>query len=89
MNFPLIDYHVHLTEQFTIEMAVKLSGELNVKFGIVEHPGPHTGIQSDDDLVKYIENFKKNILYILVCSRCIGIGRLDFPKMSYINSILS
>ncbi len=59
MNFPLIDYHVHLTEQFTIEMAVKLSGELNVKFGIVEHPGPHTGIQSDDDLKRYIENFKK------------------------------
>ena len=64
MNLPLIDYHVHLTEQFTIEMAVKLSGELNVKFGIVEHPGPHSGIQSDDDLVKYIENLRKYPVYI-------------------------
>jgi histidinol phosphatase-like PHP family hydrolase len=45
-------------------MAVKLSGELNVKFGIVEHPGPHTGIQSDDDLVKYIENLRKYPVYI-------------------------
>ena len=64
MSFPLIDYHVHLTEQFTIEMAVKLSGELNVKFGIVEHPGPHTGIQTDDDLKRYIEKLRKYPVYI-------------------------
>jgi histidinol phosphatase-like PHP family hydrolase len=64
MNFPLIDYHVHLTEQFTIEMAVKLSGALNVKFGIVDHPGPHTGIQSDDDLKRYIEKLRKYPVYI-------------------------
>lgn len=64
MNFPLIDYHVHLTEQFTIEMAVKLSGELHVKFGIVEHPGPLTGLQTDDDLNRYIEKLKKYPVYI-------------------------
>lgn len=64
MNFPLIDYHVHLTEQFTIDMAVKLSSELNVKFGIVEHPGPYTGIQSDDDLLRYIDNLRKYPVYV-------------------------
>jgi hypothetical protein len=64
MDYPLIDYHVHLTEQFTIEMAVKLSGELNVKFGIVEHPGPHTGIQTDADLKRYVENLRKYPVYI-------------------------
>lgn len=64
MSFPLIDYHVHLTEQFTIEMAVKLSGELNVKFGILEHPGPHTGIQTDADLIRYIENLRKYPVYV-------------------------
>jgi histidinol phosphatase-like PHP family hydrolase len=64
MSFPLIDYHVHLTELFTIEMAVKLSEELNVKFGIVEHPGPYTGIQTDDDLKRYIENLRKYPVYI-------------------------
>ena len=64
MNFPCIDYHVHLTEQFTIEMAVKLSNERKVKFGIVEHPGAHTGIQTDADLLRYIEALRKYPVYI-------------------------
>lgn len=64
MNFPLIDYHVHLTEQFTIETAVKLSQELNVKFGIVDHPGPQTGIQTDDDLLRYVEKLRKYPVYV-------------------------
>ena len=64
MNFPLIDYHVHLTDQFTIDMAVKLSGELGMKFGILEHPGPATNLQTDDDLLNYIENLRKYPVYI-------------------------
>ncbi len=64
MTLPLIDYHVHLTEQFSIEMAVNLSQEINVKFGIVEHPGPQTGIQTDDDLKRYIERLRKYPVYV-------------------------
>ena len=64
MNLPLIDYHVHLTQEFTIDLAVKLSTELNVKFGIVEHPGAQTGIQSDDELLRYIENLRKYPVYV-------------------------
>jgi hypothetical protein len=64
MNFQLIDYHVHLTEQFTIDMAVKLSQEINVKFGIVDHPGPHTGIQSDADLQRYIDRLRQYPVYV-------------------------
>lgn len=64
MTLPLIDYHVHLTEQFNIETAVKLSQEINVKFGIVEHPGPQTGIQTGDDLKRYIERLRKYPVYV-------------------------
>jgi len=64
MDFPLIDYHVHLTDQFTIEMAVNLSAERGVKFGIVEHPGPVSGIQSDADLLRYIERLRQYPVYI-------------------------
>ena len=37
-SFPLMDLHVHLTPEFTIEQAMELAAKRNVKFGIVEHP---------------------------------------------------
>jgi len=64
MNFPLIDYHVHLTGQFTIDAAVKLSEEIQVKFGIVDHPGPQTGIQNDAALLRYIEKLRPYPVYV-------------------------
>jgi histidinol phosphatase-like PHP family hydrolase len=63
-TFPLVDYHVHLTEQFTIEMAVDLSSRRNVKFGIVEHPGPQSGLETDQDLERYVTNLRKYPVYV-------------------------
>ena len=62
--FPLVDYHVHLTEQFTIDMAVDLSQRRNVKFGIVEHPGPQSGLETDQDLERYMANLRKYPVYV-------------------------
>jgi len=39
LNFPIVDYHFHLTPQFSLEDAVALSKERGVKFGIAEHAG--------------------------------------------------
>ena len=64
VGFPLIDYHVHLTFNFTIENAVKLSNKRNVKFGIVEHPGPQYLIKNDTDLKAYIDKLKPHPVYI-------------------------
>lgn len=64
INFPLIDYHVHLTDEFTIEMAVRRSEEIGVKFGIVEHPGPRYGLMNDDDLSRYIETLRAYPVYV-------------------------
>lgn len=63
-EFQLIDYHVHLSGFFTIEKAVELSKSRNVKFGIVEHPGPHFKIKNDDDLQSYIHKLKKHPVFI-------------------------
>ena len=62
--FPLVDYHVHLTEQFTIERAVELSRARDVKFGIVEHPGPHFGLATDQDLERYIGTLREYPVYV-------------------------
>ena len=37
-DFPLMDLHVHTTDQFTMDMIMKIAEERKVKFGIVEHP---------------------------------------------------
>ncbi len=64
VDFPLIDYHVHLTEDFTIEEAVRLSEERGVKFGIVTHPGAYFGLETDDDLARHIDNLRKHPVYV-------------------------
>jgi hypothetical protein len=63
-RFPLVDYHVHLTAQFTIDMAVELSQKRNVRFGIVEHPGPQFGLETDDDLEAYIDQLRGYPVYV-------------------------
>jgi hypothetical protein len=57
-SFPLIDYHVHLTDEFTLERAMERSQKIGVKFGIVAHPGPRYGLMNDDDLSNYIETLR-------------------------------
>ena len=39
LNFPLVDYHVHLNPTFSLDDAVAVSKERGVKFGIAEHAG--------------------------------------------------
>lgn len=50
---PITDFHVHLSEQLTIEGAVALAAERGQRFGIVEHPGSAFstfGLDSDAEL---------------------------------------
>jgi len=41
-TFPVTDFHIHLSEQLSIDQAVNLGKERGVNVGIVEHPGPDT-----------------------------------------------
>ena len=64
VGFDLIDYHVHLSPNFSIEDAIALSNKRKVKFGIVEHPGPQYAIKNDDDLKAYINKLKKHPVFV-------------------------
>lgn len=53
LDFPLVDYHVHLSPGFSLEDAVRLSQEHGVKFGIAQHAGTkenqYSGILTNDE----------------------------------------
>jgi len=59
VDFPLVDFHVHLDEVVTLEKALELSKERGVKFGIVEHAGTKENkypnlISNDEELKSFI-----------------------------------
>lgn len=62
-NYPLMDLHVHTTKDFTIDMAMELAKERNVKFGIVAHPHDFE-LKDDKDLAAYINLLKKYPVYV-------------------------
>lgn len=57
-DFPLIDLHVHLTNEFTIDKVMEIAKARNVKFGIVDHPAVWA-IRDDADLKRYIDKLRK------------------------------
>lgn len=63
-NFPVTDYHVHLSNTLTIDRALQLGKERGVQVGIVEHPGEGFPIKTDSDLQKYIDGLRKHSVHI-------------------------
>jgi hypothetical protein len=59
-NFPVADYHVHLSPTLTIEQAVALGKDRGVQIGILEHPGPGYPINTDADLRHYIDGLRNH-----------------------------
>ncbi len=88
VTFPRIDYHVHLTEDFTIDMAMELSQARDVKFGIVEHPGPQYSIKTDRDLRQYINMLKQYPVYLglqpMYCGWCEPFSRALLDEIDYV-----
>ena len=63
LDFPLWDLHVHLTDRFSLNQALEISKQRNVRFGIVEHPGQGV-IRDDADLRSYINRLRKSPVLI-------------------------
>jgi hypothetical protein len=61
-DFPLMDLHVHLTNNFTINHLMEISGKTGVQFGIVVNPG--YGVNDDTSLLKFIEDLLPYPVYI-------------------------
>lgn len=62
-NPPLMDLHVHRSEQLTIEAIVAKSRELNMKIGVMENVAPW-GITDNEGLKAYIEELSPYPVYI-------------------------
>jgi len=61
-DFPLIDLHVHTTNDFTIDKIVDIAKKTNVQFGIVENPGAR--VNDDATLKNYIDKLRPYPVYI-------------------------
>jgi histidinol phosphatase-like PHP family hydrolase len=60
--FPLVDLHVHTTNEFTIDAIMRIAKERKVKFGIVDHPADWA-LKNDADMVAYIDKLDKYPVY--------------------------
>lgn len=61
-DFPLIDLHVHTTNNFTIDDIMEISKRTKVQFGIVENPGYR--VKDDASLKSYIDKLSQYPVYI-------------------------
>jgi hypothetical protein len=60
-GFPLMDLHVHLTGNFTIDHVMEISKKTGVQFGIMVNPG---GSVSDDaGLRRFVDSLKRYPVY--------------------------
>lgn len=61
--FPLLDLHVHTSEQLSIEQMMRISKETGISFGVVDHPAPWA-LKDDADLKSHIEKLRKYPVYV-------------------------
>jgi hypothetical protein len=61
-DFPLMDLHVHLTDNFTIDHVMDISKRTKVQFGIVVNPG--YGVSDDNSLKNFIDKLRRYPVYI-------------------------
>jgi histidinol phosphatase-like PHP family hydrolase len=86
----IIDYHVHLSDDLTLEQAVALAKRRGMKFGIVAHPGDGTSIKTDADMLAYVQRLRAYPVYAGLQPMYVGwsrdfstgaIGGLDYVLM--------
>ena len=63
-DYECMDLHVHTAGNFGMDQIMQISKERQVKFGIVEHPGPYYRIKNDRDLRAYVERLRQYPVYV-------------------------
>lgn len=79
-DFPLLDLHVHTTNEFTIQHILELGEKRKVKFGIVEHP-IFWALKNDEDLKNYIDNLRKYPVFVGLQPTYIGWHKNYSPEL--------
>ncbi len=54
LDFPIVDYHVHVEGGMTIERVLELARQRGVKAGVAEHGGVGEGMKTDEDMRQYL-----------------------------------
>lgn len=57
-NFPVLDYHVHLKEDLTLELAKSQSRKLGINYALAPNCGVGFPITTDAQVVEYLEGMK-------------------------------
>ena len=87
-----VDYHVHLSSTLTLDAAIALSSERNVKFGILEHAGKKENLYrniltNDQELEQWIAKLEGKPVYKgiqaewldwMTCFSKAAVARLDY-----------
>ncbi len=76
LDFPIVDFHVHVEGTTTPEHVLKLARERGVKPGIAEHGGEGEGMKTDEDMQKYLARWAGKPVY-----RGMQGGGLNWSKM--------
>jgi len=86
-DLPMVDYHVHLEGEITLERALALSAERGVRFGLVEHGGRGQALHDDASLLEYIRRLEGQAALIgmqaegldwMGCFSTAAVARLDY-----------
>ena len=64
VNFPMVDYHVHLKGKLTLEDAKAWALEQGMRYGIAQNCGVNFPVQEDAGLYAYIETMKDKNVYV-------------------------
>jgi hypothetical protein len=78
-DFPLMDLHVHLTGNFTIDHVMEISRKTNVQFGIVVNPG--AAVNDDAGLRKFIDSLQPYPVYCGLQPMSPGWSRSFSPEL--------
>ncbi len=62
-EFPVMDLHVHTTNDFTIENILEIGKREHIRFGVLDHPADWA-IKDDADLKSYIDRLRPYPVYI-------------------------
>jgi hypothetical protein len=78
-EFPLMDLHVHLTSNFTIDNLMEIAKKTKVQFGVMVNPG--YGVNDDSSLKNYIEMLRPYPVYMGLQPMTPGWSKNFSPEM--------
>src|SRR4030042_6432196 len=64
IDFPLVDYHVHLKGGLTLDEAIEISKKNGVKFGIAQNCGLGFPVTDDEGARRFIKELRNKPVYI-------------------------